>query len=144
MDKDEEMQKLPLQPPYYDMAPSESTAFTDKAVSFVVLDKWQGTAFIADLSCMWIECVPSLCPLVRRALQGRDPTSSCHSLSVRAGISWQRGTSSEEAKLRRGLINSNTEGCHLRESITVGSNLNSKNLSFEKNILDFSLTFYKC
>ncbi|XP_031429618.1 nectin cell adhesion molecule 1b isoform X2 [Clupea harengus] len=30
LDKDEEMQKLPLQPPYYDMAPSESTAFTDK------------------------------------------------------------------------------------------------------------------
>ncbi|XP_058489284.1 nectin cell adhesion molecule 1b isoform X1 [Solea solea] len=30
LDKDEEMQKLPLQPPYYDMAPSESTPFTDK------------------------------------------------------------------------------------------------------------------
>ncbi|XP_055082156.1 uncharacterized protein LOC129456749 [Periophthalmus magnuspinnatus] len=30
LDKEEEMQKLPLQPPYYDMAPSESTAFTDK------------------------------------------------------------------------------------------------------------------
>ncbi|TNN69737.1 hypothetical protein EYF80_020101 [Liparis tanakae] len=28
--KDEEMQKLPLQPPYYDIAPSESTPFTDK------------------------------------------------------------------------------------------------------------------
>lgn len=27
------MQKLPLQPPYYDMAPSESTPFTDKPVS---------------------------------------------------------------------------------------------------------------
>lgn len=27
------MQKLPLQPPYYDMAPSESTPFTDKLVS---------------------------------------------------------------------------------------------------------------
>ncbi|XP_069390095.1 nectin cell adhesion molecule 1b isoform X2 [Paralichthys olivaceus] len=33
LDKDEEMQKLPLQPPYYDMAPSESTPFTDKADS---------------------------------------------------------------------------------------------------------------
>ncbi|XP_041920086.1 uncharacterized protein LOC121684180 isoform X4 [Alosa sapidissima] len=33
LDKDEEMQKLPLQPPYYDMAPSESTAFTDKVNS---------------------------------------------------------------------------------------------------------------
>lgn len=32
LDKDEEMQKLPLQPPYYDMAPSESTPFTDKPV----------------------------------------------------------------------------------------------------------------
>ncbi|KAL2095710.1 hypothetical protein ACEWY4_007858 [Coilia grayii] len=32
LDKDEEMQKLPLQPPYYDMAPSESTAFTDKGL----------------------------------------------------------------------------------------------------------------
>ncbi|XP_008307201.1 uncharacterized protein LOC103377971 [Cynoglossus semilaevis] len=31
LDKDEEMQKLPLQPPYYDMAPSESTPFTDKS-----------------------------------------------------------------------------------------------------------------
>ncbi|XP_072551475.1 nectin 1b isoform X3 [Salminus brasiliensis] len=30
LDKEDEMQKLPLQPPYYDMAPSESTAFTDK------------------------------------------------------------------------------------------------------------------
>ncbi|XP_010872495.1 nectin cell adhesion molecule 1b isoform X2 [Esox lucius] len=30
LDKDEEMQKLPLQPPYYDMAPSESIPFTDK------------------------------------------------------------------------------------------------------------------
>ncbi|KAM8853229.1 nectin 1b isoform 3-T3 [Synchiropus picturatus] len=30
IDKDEELQKLPLQPPYYDMAPSESTPFTDK------------------------------------------------------------------------------------------------------------------
>ncbi|XP_061538713.1 nectin cell adhesion molecule 1b isoform X1 [Phycodurus eques] len=30
LDKDDEMQKLPLQPPYYDMAPSESTPFTDK------------------------------------------------------------------------------------------------------------------
>ncbi|XP_039674661.1 nectin cell adhesion molecule 1b isoform X2 [Perca fluviatilis] len=30
LDKEEEMQKLPLQPPYYDMAPSESTPFTDK------------------------------------------------------------------------------------------------------------------
>ncbi|KAM8902642.1 nectin 1b isoform 5-T5 [Spinachia spinachia] len=30
LDKDEEMQKLPLQPPYYDMAPSELTPFTDK------------------------------------------------------------------------------------------------------------------
>ncbi|XP_049339616.1 nectin cell adhesion molecule 1b isoform X3 [Astyanax mexicanus] len=30
LDKDDELQKLPLQPPYYDMAPSESTAFTDK------------------------------------------------------------------------------------------------------------------
>ncbi|XP_056296456.1 nectin cell adhesion molecule 1b isoform X2 [Pseudoliparis swirei] len=30
LDKDEEMQKLPLQPPYYDIAPSESTPFTDK------------------------------------------------------------------------------------------------------------------
>ncbi|XP_057684894.1 nectin-1-like isoform X3 [Corythoichthys intestinalis] len=30
LDKDEEIQKLPLQPPYYDMAPSESTPFTDK------------------------------------------------------------------------------------------------------------------
>ncbi|XP_034722524.1 nectin cell adhesion molecule 1b isoform X1 [Etheostoma cragini] len=29
LDKEEEMQKLPLQPPYYDMAPSESTPFTD-------------------------------------------------------------------------------------------------------------------
>lgn len=27
------MQKLPLQPPYYDMAPSETTPFTDKPVS---------------------------------------------------------------------------------------------------------------
>lgn len=27
------MQKLPLQPPYYDMAPSESTPFPDKPVS---------------------------------------------------------------------------------------------------------------
>ncbi|XP_077422763.1 nectin 1b isoform X2 [Vanacampus margaritifer] len=33
LDKDEEMQKLPLQPPYYDMAPSESTPFTDKPAS---------------------------------------------------------------------------------------------------------------
>ncbi|MED6252146.1 hypothetical protein ATANTOWER_007623, partial [Ataeniobius toweri] len=33
LDKDEELQKLPLQPPYYDMAPSESTPFTDKPVS---------------------------------------------------------------------------------------------------------------
>nr|XP_046171475.1 nectin-1-like isoform X4 [Oncorhynchus gorbuscha] len=30
LDKGEDMQKLPLQPPYYDMAPSESTPFTDK------------------------------------------------------------------------------------------------------------------
>ncbi|XP_070825755.1 nectin 1b isoform X1 [Chaetodon trifascialis] len=30
LDKEEELQKLPLQPPYYDMAPSESTPFTDK------------------------------------------------------------------------------------------------------------------
>ncbi|KAJ3590420.1 hypothetical protein NHX12_008371 [Muraenolepis orangiensis] len=30
LDKDDDMQKLPLQPPYYDIAPSESTAFTDK------------------------------------------------------------------------------------------------------------------
>ncbi|XP_068613287.1 nectin-1-like [Brachionichthys hirsutus] len=30
LDKEEEMQKLPLQPPYYDMVPSESTPFTDK------------------------------------------------------------------------------------------------------------------
>ncbi|XP_037533564.1 nectin cell adhesion molecule 1b isoform X2 [Nematolebias whitei] len=30
LDKEEEMQKLPLQPPYYDMAPSESTPFSDK------------------------------------------------------------------------------------------------------------------
>ncbi|XP_017271866.1 nectin cell adhesion molecule 1b isoform X1 [Kryptolebias marmoratus] len=33
LDKEEEMQKLPLQPPYYDMAPSESTPFTDKPES---------------------------------------------------------------------------------------------------------------
>ncbi|XP_077578139.1 nectin 1b isoform X4 [Stigmatopora nigra] len=33
LDKDEDMQKLPLQPPYYDMAPSESTPFTDKLTS---------------------------------------------------------------------------------------------------------------
>ncbi|XP_070399315.1 nectin 1b isoform X1 [Nothobranchius furzeri] len=33
IDKDEEIQKLPLQPPYYDMAPSESTPFTDKPES---------------------------------------------------------------------------------------------------------------
>ncbi|KAI3354052.1 hypothetical protein L3Q82_018609, partial [Scortum barcoo] len=33
LDKEEEMQKLPLQPPYYDMAPSESTHFTDKPSS---------------------------------------------------------------------------------------------------------------
>lgn len=33
LDKDEEMQKLPLQPPYYDMAPSDSAPFTDKPVS---------------------------------------------------------------------------------------------------------------
>ncbi|XP_029922672.1 nectin 1b isoform X4 [Myripristis murdjan] len=30
LDKEEEMQKLPLQPPYYDMAPSDSTPFSDK------------------------------------------------------------------------------------------------------------------
>ncbi|XP_036070795.1 nectin cell adhesion molecule 1b isoform X2 [Oryzias melastigma] len=30
LDKEDEMQKIPLQPPYYDMAPSESTPFTDK------------------------------------------------------------------------------------------------------------------
>uniref|UniRef100_W5MF83 Uncharacterized protein n=1 Tax=Lepisosteus oculatus TaxID=7918 RepID=W5MF83_LEPOC len=30
---EEEMQKLPLQPPYYDMAPSESTLYSDKSVS---------------------------------------------------------------------------------------------------------------
>ncbi|KAI1893657.1 hypothetical protein AGOR_G00125960 [Albula goreensis] len=30
LDKDEEMQKLPLQPPYYDMAPSESAPYSDK------------------------------------------------------------------------------------------------------------------
>ncbi|KAM4628146.1 nectin 1b isoform 1-T1 [Polymixia lowei] len=30
LDKEEEIQKLPIQPPYYDMAPSESTPFTDK------------------------------------------------------------------------------------------------------------------
>ncbi|KAJ7990159.1 hypothetical protein DPEC_G00297430 [Dallia pectoralis] len=30
LDKDEEMQKLPLQPPYYDMAPSDTIPFTDK------------------------------------------------------------------------------------------------------------------
>ncbi|KAL7879011.1 hypothetical protein AOLI_G00099850 [Acnodon oligacanthus] len=35
LDKEDEMQKLPLQPPYYDMAPSESTAFTDKPVSSI-------------------------------------------------------------------------------------------------------------
>ncbi len=33
LDKDDERQKIPLQPPYYDMAQSESTAFTDKPVS---------------------------------------------------------------------------------------------------------------
>ena len=75
MDKDEEMQKLPLQPPYYDMAPSESTAFTDKMVSFVVPDNWQKIVFVIDPSCicwrsewsleanldLWIiECVTSL------------------------------------------------------------------------------------
>ncbi|XP_026143851.1 uncharacterized protein LOC113118694 isoform X2 [Carassius auratus] len=30
LDKEDEIQKIPLQPPYYDMAQSESTAFTDK------------------------------------------------------------------------------------------------------------------
>ncbi|XP_061734512.1 nectin-1-like isoform X2 [Nerophis ophidion] len=33
LDKDQEIHKLPLQPPYYDIAPSESTAFTDKSNS---------------------------------------------------------------------------------------------------------------
>lgn len=33
LDKEDEIQKIPLQPPYYDMAQSESTAFTDKPVS---------------------------------------------------------------------------------------------------------------
>ncbi|XP_057204624.1 nectin cell adhesion molecule 1b isoform X3 [Triplophysa rosa] len=30
LDKEDEIQKIPLQPPYYDMAQSETTAFTDK------------------------------------------------------------------------------------------------------------------
>ncbi|AWO98660.1 putative poliovirus receptor-related protein 1 [Scophthalmus maximus] len=38
LDKDEEMQKLPLQPPYYDMAPSESTPFTDKPMEIRYTD----------------------------------------------------------------------------------------------------------
>ncbi|XP_061829095.1 nectin 1b isoform X2 [Nerophis lumbriciformis] len=33
LDKEQEIHKLPLQPPYYDIAPSESTAFTDKSDS---------------------------------------------------------------------------------------------------------------
>lgn len=33
LDKEDEIQKIPLQPPYYDMAKSETTAFTDKPVS---------------------------------------------------------------------------------------------------------------
>ncbi|XP_061916291.1 nectin cell adhesion molecule 1b isoform X3 [Entelurus aequoreus] len=33
LDKEQEIHKLPLQPPYYDIAPSESTAFTDKSNS---------------------------------------------------------------------------------------------------------------
>lgn len=42
LDKDEEMQKLPLQPPYYDMAPSESTPFTDKPVSADAMGRFAG------------------------------------------------------------------------------------------------------
>ncbi|KAM8769787.1 uncharacterized protein AB9X84_004016 [Acanthopagrus schlegelii] len=42
LDKDEEMQKLPLQPPYYDMAPSESTPFTDKPVELRYTDAMGG------------------------------------------------------------------------------------------------------
>lgn len=41
------MQKLPLQPPYYDMAPSESTPFTDKPVSSNALSKVKGAACIS-------------------------------------------------------------------------------------------------
>ncbi|KAI7802579.1 putative poliovirus receptor-related protein 1-like [Triplophysa rosa] len=33
LDKEDEIQKIPLQPPYYDMAQSETTAFTDKPIS---------------------------------------------------------------------------------------------------------------
>ncbi|KAJ8403791.1 hypothetical protein AAFF_G00346590 [Aldrovandia affinis] len=33
LDTDEEMQKLPLQPPYYDMAPADSTPYSDKPIS---------------------------------------------------------------------------------------------------------------
>lgn len=44
LDKDEEMQKLPLQPPYYDMAPSESTPFTDKPVSSDAMSGFKGAS----------------------------------------------------------------------------------------------------
>lgn len=37
------MQKLPLQPPYYDMAPSESTPFTDKPVSSDATSRFKGS-----------------------------------------------------------------------------------------------------
>lgn len=44
LDKEEEMQKLPLQPPYYDMAPSESTPFTDKPVSSDAMSRFKGAS----------------------------------------------------------------------------------------------------
>lgn len=44
LDKDEEMQKLPLQPPYYDMAPSELTPFTDKPVSSDATNRFTGAS----------------------------------------------------------------------------------------------------
>lgn len=59
LDKEDEIQKIPLQPPYYDMAQSESTAFTDKPVS-------SAAKLIAVLSLLLLWLKTGLwCPAVR-------------------------------------------------------------------------------
>lgn len=68
------MQKLPLQPPYYDMAPSESTPFTDKLVSSGVMSGFKGAS-------LW-RGHPQLLPLARYNCQGNSELSVLLCLEV--------------------------------------------------------------
>jgi hypothetical protein len=65
LDKDEEMQKLPLQPPYYDMAPSESTPFTDimvrKSPTSPSLSPYIPPSHASSLKSLLLETLSSHC-----------------------------------------------------------------------------------